>query len=575
MIISVVFFLFLSLTVIAGLVSPTVRDYSTTRLNTDSKQAYYLTESGSEDFIYRTFKDQPVTSSEEVTIGGNSVTTSLSSDINGTYVESRGVLSDINRKVNVTLVVGNEASFNYGLQVGLGGVSLQSSNILGNIYSNGPITGDSSSNITGTAIAASSAASNVDQSNGVGIPNYDRSFGNANSTQDIAQGFKVSSDDPLDKASFYIKKFGTPPDATVKIVSDLAGSPSSTVLASGTLSSLSVTNTYNWVDVDFSTSPTLVPGTQYWLIIDSAASSGSRYYIIGGSDPSLQGQYANGIPKAGQFGVSWSNPWLVDFDYYFKIYLGGVTGLIEGSSGSQWNQLHIGTVSGTAQAHTVNYVNSTGLIYCKEGKGNNQSCTDQTDPLYQSFPIPDSYIDDWKSVAAAGGTFNGNYTVGSSGDALGPLKINGNLTVSGGGTLTINGTIWVTGNISISGGASINLSSSYGSLDGLVVADGNISITGGAQANGSGIPESYIMLLTTSSSGSAISISGGSGAVILYARDGTLNVSGGAELKSATAYRVVVSGGSDLIYESGLANVQFTSGALAGGFSIGGWKEIQ
>jgi hypothetical protein len=107
-----------------------------------------------------------------------------------------------------------------------------------------------------------------------------------------------------------------------------------------------------------------------------------------------------------------------------------------------------------------------------------------------------------------------------------------------------------------------------------VVADGNISVSGGADATGSGDPDSYILLLSESTSGSAASISGGSGAVVMYAGEGTLTISGGADLKGGTAKRIVISGGSDVTYESGLADMHFASGSEAG-FSIAEWKEIE
>jgi hypothetical protein len=157
---------------------------------------------------------------------------------------------------------------------------------------------------------------------------------------------------------------------------------------------------------------------------------------------------------------------------------------------------------------------------------------------------------------------------------LGPKKIVGNLNVSGGGILTVTGTLWVTGNINLSGGGLIKLSADYGEDDGVIVAGGNIDVSGGADATGSGEDGSYIMLLSESTSGSAASISGGSGAVILYAADGTLTISGGADLKGGTAKRIVISGGSDVTYESGLADMRFASGSEAG-FSIGKWKEIE
>jgi hypothetical protein len=313
----------------------------------------------------------------------------------------------------------------------------------------------------------------------------------------------------------------------------------------------------------------LEQNTTYWLVVDASTSS-TKYYTIGATS----GGYANGIGKIGQQGGTWNNTTPSGLDYYFNIYLGGVTGLIAGSSGSQWNQLHIGTVSGTAQAHTVNYTNATGNIYCQTGTGNNKSCTAQTDPVYIDFPVSDANINTWKDEAEAGGTYNGNYSVGWAGATLGPKKIVGNLTVSGGGTLTVAGTLWVTGNIVLDGGGTIQLASSYGTNDGVLVADGNITISGGGHATGSGTTGSYIMMLSTSNSGSAASISGGAGAVIVYAPNGTINISGGAALKEATGYKMFISGGSSITYESGLANNNFSSGP-SGSWSVQTWQEDQ
>ncbi len=250
----------------------------------------------------------------------------------------------------------------------------------------------------------------------------------------------------------------------------------------------------------------------------------------------------------------------------------GASGLIEGNSHSKWNQLHIGTVSGSAQAHTVNYTNATGNIYCQTGTGNNKSCISQPDPTYVDFPISDTQIAGWKEEAEAGGVSNGDYSVGWAGATLGPKKIIGNLTVSGGGILTLTGTLWVTGNIVLSGGGTIKLASSYGSNDGVIINDGTVTVSGGGHATGSGTAGSYLMMLSTSSDSSAITVSGGAGAVIVYAPSGTINISGGASLKEATAYRMLISGGSSITYESGLTNNNFSSGP-SGSWFVKSWGE--
>ncbi len=570
MMILVLFFVFISLALLVGIVTPVVREFQIASANLESKQAYYLSESGLEDAMYRLNNNMQIGSTTTLTLGTSTATTVITNEPSGQKdITTIGTDNSHQRKVDLLLSTGTGVSFNYGVQVGQGGIDLTGSGqIVGNVYSNGPITGDSSAIITGSAISANSPAFIADQGNGTGVPPYNVSFGNAAATQEIAQSFQLATSSPLNTIQLYVKKVGTPSNDTLKIVADSGGSPGTTVIASGTLSASLVTTSYGWIDVTFSTNPTLAVGTTYWLIVD-ANTSKNNYYIIGATN----GGYANGIGKIGS-ASSWGNTTPPGLDYYFNIYLGGVLGSIAGSSASQYNPLHIGTVSGTAQAHTVKYTNSTGLIYCQTGVGNNKSCTSATDPTYIGFPISNSNIAQWQSDATTGGIQNGSYTVPNGGTTLGPKKIVGDLTVSSGRTLTVSGVLWVTGNLTLDGNGVIQLGSGYGVNDGVILVDGTITIAGGGHATGSGITGSYIMFVTTSTSSAAASIAGGAGAVIVYAPNGTASLSGGAALKEITAYKISVSGGSTVTYESGLANNNFTSGP-SGAWNVSSWQEIQ
>lgn len=571
MMIVVLFFVFISLTILVGIVTPVVREYKIAGTTYNSKNAYYLAESGVEDALYRIKNNKQIGASENIVLGTSSTTTTIT-DISASQkqIVSLGDMGSNQRKIDTTITTSAGVSFNYGVLVGQGGINLNGSGTVnGNVYANGPITGDSSAIITGTAISANSPAISTDQTNGTGTPSNNVNFGSANGTQDVAQSFQVATESPLNKVQFYIRKVSTPSNATVKITTDSSGSPSTTVLATGTLNASTVTTSYGWVDVSFTTNPLLSLGTTYWVVIDGGTHN-SRYYTLGANSAG----YANGIGKIGQQGGTWNNTTPSGLDYYFSVYLGGVNGLIAGSSGSQWNQLHIGTISGSAQAHTVNYTHATGTIYCQTGTGNNKSCTPQTDPVYQAFPVSEANIAAWQAEAVAGGTSTGNYSVGWAGATLGPKKIVGNLTVSGGGTLVITGNLWVTGNVVLNGGGKIQLSPTYGTNDAVIISDGTVSISGGGHATGSGTVGSYIMMLTTSSSTSAASISGGAGAVIVYAQNGTISISGGASLKEATGYRITIDGGSSVTYESGLSNNNFSSGP-SGTWSVSNWRETQ
>ncbi len=571
LLISLVFFTSISLAMTTGLVVPTVKEFKIANTSINSKKSYALSESGIEDAFYRVKTGRDISATEVLTLDGNTVTTSISTpSADEKYIESVGDVANSDRKLALSLSTDTGISFNYGVQVGAGGLYLDSGAVNGNVYANGPITASSSGSnaITGTAISANSPSSTTNQSNGTGTPSNNINFGNNNSTQDIAQSFRLTEELPLNKVQFYLSRTsGTAPsDATVTIRNDSSGSPGSTIYATGTLAASTVTTTPSWIDIAFTSNPTLNTDTPYWVVID-ASTNASRYYTIGAN----LNTYSNGLGKIGRVGTSWSETAYVNLDYFFKIYLGGLNGRIQGDG--QWTQLRIGTTSGTAQANTVNNVHATGNIYCQTGTGNNKSCTSQADPVYIAFPISEANIEAWKTETEAGGILTGNYTVGWAGATLGPKKIVGDLTVSGGGTLTISGNLWVTGNINLSGGGKIKLASSYGTDDGVIVNDGTVSISGGGSATGSGTTGSYLMILTTNTStAAAASIAGGAGAVILYAPYGTLTVSGGAALREAVAYKMTISGGSSITYEAGLTNNNFSSGP-SGTWNVTSWSE--
>jgi hypothetical protein len=581
MMILVFFFVFISLTILIGIVTPVVREFRIASDSFKSKQSYFLAESGIEDVLYRIRNNIQFNTSENLVLGTYSAITAVTNiSSNQKEIISLGDSDSHQRRVNVMISTNTGNSFNYGVQVGQGGITLDgSSGINGNIYANGPISGSTSSFITGTAISGNSPALIADQSNGNGTPAYNVSFGNANGTQDIAQSFRISNSLPLSKAQFYIKKNTTssPSNATVKIVNDASGSPGTIVYASGTLSASAVTTSYGWVDVSLTSNPLLNLNTTYWVVIDASTSS-SKYYIIGASN----GGYNNGLGKIGKQGGTWNNTTPTGLDYYFGIYLGGLNGSIVGSSGSQYNQLSVGTGgSGSAQAHTVNYTEATGLIYCQTGTGNNKSCTSQTDPVYIDFPISDGNITDWKTEAETGSTYPGTYNTPSYGTStLGPKKITGDLNVTGSHTLYLTGTVWVQGNVTVSGSAKIVLHSSYGSSSGLLISDGWLNLAGSGQLNGTGQSGSYLLFTTTSNcdisfcTHNAIDISGAAGSVILNAQKGTIAFTGSASAKEATAYKMSLTGATTVNYESGLANVNFNSGP-SGSWDVSGWQEVE
>lgn len=156
MLIVMIFFLFISLATIAGLVGPSVREFRNASVNLSSKQSYFLAESGSEDAYFRLKTAKPIGSSELITLNGNTATTIITdSGYNEKTISALGDVSFRQRKTVLKLNTGAGVSFNYGMQVGNGGLVMENtSRVIGSVYSNGNITGNNSPEITGDALLA-------------------------------------------------------------------------------------------------------------------------------------------------------------------------------------------------------------------------------------------------------------------------------------------------------------------------------------------------------------------------------------------------------------------------------------
>lgn len=546
-----------------------------------SKQAMLVAGSALDETIYKLKHQLTVMPSESLTLGGVSASVTVASTFEGRTIQVSSAAEDTVRELQVKLAESQGVSFNYGIQAGRGGFEMSGgAGINGNVYSNGNILGSGGPYITGSATVANGADPTLHQTSGGTLPPPNEIlFGgqltsNDKKPEDAAQSFTVSTTTPVTSVRLYMKKYANVwmNDATVRITNNSSGRPGNTTLASATLSANQVTTSFNYLSLPFSSQPTLTPGTTYWIVIDTS-NTWHSYYILGAAPNT----YNNGIAKTGVYGgSSWNNTSPSGLDAYFDLYVGGQTGRISGVS--------IGSAGGDAWAHEVSNSNVTGTIYCQAGFNNNKACnTSRTDPVQQPYPVSDGNIDAWKAEAEAGGVQTGNVSVGqwpNQNASLGPRKIVGNLDVNSSGVLTVEGTLWVTGNVTVSGGGVIKLSNSFGGQSGVIVTDGRVTASGGGQFAGNGQTGSYILVITTStcpagscSGNPAIYISGGTGAVILNAQKGTINFSGGAAAKQATAEKIIMSGGTTVNYETGIADMNFSSGP-SGSWSITSWSEI-
>lgn len=191
------------------------------------------------------------------------------------------------------------------------------------------------------------------------------------------------------------------------------------------------------------------------------------------------------------------------------------------------------------------------------------------------LPIPDTDIDLWKSWAANGGTYNGNYTLSGTGveATLGPKKIDGNLTITNLSTLNLGGVLWVTGNMVFSQNAIIELDPSFGPNSGMIIVDGTITTENNVAIQGSGDPASYLLLLSTSSADPAVDVANNSDSVVYYAANGYIDVANNARIRSITAKGLRLKNGAIVEYDTGLANSNFSAGP-GGSWVLKEWQIV-
>lgn len=212
--------------------------------------------------------------------------------------------------------------------------------------------------------------------------------------------------------------------------------------------------------------------------------------------------------------------------------------------------------------------------------GGTKTCTVQGTTSTQSaeitpqpFPISSSQIQEWKDEAAAGGTTTSDVTLTNGATlVLGPRKITGNLTVSNNAALTLTGTVHVLGTINVSNNGVIRLDNGYGSTSGIIISDSIITVSNNGILQGSGQSSSYLLVVSTSTADPAIPVSNNAVGAIFFAPNGGITISNNVDAKEITAYKLNMSNNAEIIYESGLASLFFTSGP-GGGWKVTSWEE--
>ena len=160
----VLFLVIIFLSIVGGFSYLALKEAQISRTNFDSLKSFWASEAGAEDIIYRAIKgmDFPPANPDVLVIDDAQVTRNISYNVatEDVTVVSSGNVRDHIRKTQATVSASVGASFFYGIQVDVGGLVMGSNTqILGNIISNGPITGATKSEVIGDAISTMSAGS--------------------------------------------------------------------------------------------------------------------------------------------------------------------------------------------------------------------------------------------------------------------------------------------------------------------------------------------------------------------------------------------------------------------------------
>lgn len=264
-----------------------------------------------------------------------------------------------------------------------------------------------------------------------------------------------------------------------------------------------------------------------------------------------------------------------------EVISGGADGLIRGvhATGTAYaHTIEDSTIDGDAHYQVISNTDVGGALY-----------PNSPDQGTSTLPITDEQVGEWKSAAEAGGTYSGvcPYVI-TADTTIGPMKIPCDLQVEGSPTITLAGHVWVEGNIVMQNTAHIALDDSLSGKSIAFIADyplspatkGIIDLKNSVTFEGAG-ERSYVVFVsqnTSAETGGALTAirvqNSVSGDVLVYAAHGKIVLSNSIELKEVSAYRIEVQNSAEVVYESGLVNLLFTSGP-GGGFTINSWREIE
>lgn len=212
----------------------------------------------------------------------------------------------------------------------------------------------------------------------------------------------------------------------------------------------------------------------------------------------------------------------------------------------------------------------------------------------ESMPLEAVDIEFWKQQAAQAAIWPGSCVIDNGGGVndcsgvakrLGPVKVEGSLTINSGTNLTLTGPVWVEGDMTINSNVDIRIDDSLGAEGVVVVVD----YPGDRFGQGKVLTSSNVDFFETAAGGPAVfvstntedncqvnpavKVSSNTSTVVFSAPDGCIYFNANSFVRGVLAKKVHLSGNSVIEYDPRLATVILKTGL--GGWAVTNFRETR
>lgn len=580
---TVILFLTLSLAVIMGMSVPVANQIKVSSDLEVSRRSYATAEIGNEEIYYRLNKGKTIPATISLGVNGASATAVVVDNGDSETVTSTGLAGSYQRLTKTTFTRPRSVAMLYAMQIGSSSVTgANNANITGDVYVNGSISG---LNITDGSVIASNlvdpaTVESFQVASTSGGMTSIKFWNKTPAVEDVAQSFKISSATPINAVTLSLQKISSSwSGANIRITNDSGGKPGTTVYATATLSSGSIsTSAFGSPYIPLNTTINLTPGVTYWIVVDMPAQTSSTAYLLAEAVSSTTSTYSNGVVKTGTWssstGGTWSTPSSIASDIFFTLFYNG-----------QISTVTSVTTSGSPYfiwAHEIYSSNAgNGKSYCSNTVSSTPSSCDESrpDPAISGSVVTTNDYASWESSAVSGTTTGSISVTNGSSKTLSNTKINGNLYLDNNAQVYLTGNLWITGNLTLSNNALIQIDPSMGAKDAVVLVDGSITLSNNANAQGSGNINSFLLLTSRCTAAAcpsgSINLSNNANAEALMAPNGIVNLDNNATADSIAAKGANLSNNANITYNSKLQYFSLGStGATSSLWSIDSWQEV-